>query len=70
MVLVLGIGRESDGQHVRRRVRRCESRLKNLPKPKPANSVRLPVRGHWSDFGFGASALSPLYKTASSSSTP
>ncbi len=39
------------------------SRVEELAKPKPANSVRLPVHGHWSDFGFGALALSPPYKT-------
>ncbi len=31
---------------------------------RSANSVRLPVRGHRSDFGFRASALSPPSKTA------
>ncbi len=39
------------------------SRIEELAKPKPANSVRLPVHGHWSDFSLGALALSPPYKT-------
>ncbi len=39
------------------------SRVEELAKPKPASSVRLPVRGHRSDFGFGALALSPPSKT-------
>ncbi len=37
------------------------SRVEEVAKPKPANSVRLPARGHRSDFGFGS--LSPS-KTA------
>ncbi len=39
------------------------SRVEELAKPKLANSVRLPVRDHRSDFGIGALALSPPYKT-------
>ncbi len=55
---------ESDGQF------EDGSRVEELAKPKPANSVRLPVRGHRSDFGFGALVLFHLLPRLPSSCSP